>query len=58
MYQWKSPRNWLLDQVNTGEDIEALRQIAWVLAHNLDSDTIQNLFAEEMDEDGYFEEAE
>lgn len=56
-YHWTAARDWLLSKVNSEEDIEELRDMVWILAVALDSDTIQNLFAEEMDDDGYFEEA-
>lgn len=57
-YRWNTPGSWLLEQINFEEDIEKLRDVAWVLAFETDNDTIHGLFAEEMDDDGYFEEAE
>jgi len=58
MYQWNTPQSWLLDKINFEMALESLRTLAWVLAHEIDNDTVLNLFAEEMDDDGYFEEIE
>lgn len=58
MCQGESAREWLISKINSEGDIEELRDVALVLGYSLDGDTIQNLFAEEMDDDGYFEEVE
>lgn len=54
-YKWATPGEWLLEQIDnewTPEQIQdALRQ----LVLQTDSDTLQDLFQDDMDTDGYFE---
>lgn len=54
MYKYASPHEWLSQKVvNAGEDV--LRAMLNAVIPSLDSDTIQDLFQEEMSEDGYFD---
>lgn len=55
---WESVHDWLMDKIlvtDTGCNY-ALRSIAEQLAKALDADTIQDLFQDEMKDDGYFKE--
>jgi hypothetical protein len=53
-YKWSSPADWLHDQIQSaGED--ELHAYLNAIIPTLDSDTIQDLFENEMDADGYFE---
>lgn len=56
MYKWETAKNWLLDKITFEQDMESLRTLAWALAHEVNNNTTQNLFAEEMDDDGFYEE--
>ena len=52
-YRWNCPGERLLDRIEqAGED--ELLAFARAMAPELDSDTIQDLFQNEMDADGYF----
>lgn len=58
-YKWDSPREWLddkIDQLANQNDVNGLTQILTDLLPNIDNDTIQNIYQDEMDEDGYFED--
>lgn len=52
-YKWDSPGDWLGDKIN-GADLEFVRGVARALIQAVDSDTIQDTFQREMDQDGYF----
>ena len=52
-YRWAFPIMWLRDKIDVA-NVDDLRDIAAELASRLDSDTIQDLFQNEMDADGYF----
>lgn len=61
MYRWSHPGQWLehhIDQLrDSGSDYARLdlASLARRLGEQLDSDTIQDLFQGEMEEDGYFD---
>jgi len=55
---WKTPADWLNSLLREIEDIDVLRGYAITLAYATDSDTIQDLFEDEMDRDGYFDESD
>lgn len=58
-YKWDNPSDWLRFHLNTLEGerkFDELTKIAWLLVTELDDDAIQDLFQDEMDEDGYFDE--
>jgi hypothetical protein len=57
-YKWDSPGEWLIEKINSFEmlDFYKLREIALIMARELDSDELQDLFQPEMDDDGYFTE--
>jgi hypothetical protein len=52
-YKWKSAGDWLDDALKTKGD-EWVEQAAFRMAQELDSDQIQELFEDAMDNDGYF----
>jgi hypothetical protein len=52
-YRWSSPHAWLLDRIEEWPEDE-LRRCARDLALLCEADDIQNLFQQEMDDDGYF----
>jgi hypothetical protein len=54
-YRWDSPSSWLRQKLTEGT-AQTLQARALRLAAALDDDTIQDLFQDEMDEDGYFNE--
>jgi hypothetical protein len=57
--KYSHPYNWLQSKINkmaADGDIEGLKAIALQLAIFLDTDTIQDEFQSEMDQDGYFDE--
>jgi activator of HSP90 ATPase len=54
-YRWDNPYKWLEDQCRVW-DKERVTQAFLSLALASDSDTLQDLFQPEMDQDGYFEE--
>jgi hypothetical protein len=58
MYKWENPQQWLRNKIWSITSISVLRAYALILVNMADADDIQNLFAEEMDDDGYFEEVE
>jgi hypothetical protein len=54
-YKWNDPYDWLADTArNWPKDV--LYSALCLLAVKSDSDTIQDLFQKQMDEEGYFEE--
>lgn len=56
-YRWTHPIEWLNDKItelSQKDDVSELCSVARSLAEALDGDTIQDLFQDEMDEDGYF----
>ena len=54
-YRWENVGDWLHDRIANADE-PWLRQAIRDLATVLDYDTIQDIFEDEMDEDGYFEE--
>jgi hypothetical protein len=56
-YKWANPQAWLLDRAETWSR-EELFAALHDLALCLDADSIQDLFQEAMDADGYFQERE
>jgi hypothetical protein len=56
-YKWASPYEWLCDKADewTPKQVKATL-ISVAFLH--DSDTIQDLFESEMDEDGYFDDTD
>lgn len=60
IYRWRSPGEWLEHHIDrlrdSGSDHAALdlAALARELGRRLDSDTIQDCFQDEMDDDGYF----
>ncbi len=56
-YRWSDPHDWLMDKLEgAGED--AILAYAKAMVRSLDADTLQELFQNEMDADGYFAEME
>ncbi|MNC99146.1 hypothetical protein D3C83_173230 [compost metagenome] len=59
-YKWKSAAEWLDEKIDNLRDGKFAEQdiaaIARALASKLDGDSIQDLFQDEMDEDGFFKE--
>jgi hypothetical protein len=55
-YKWEYPLEWLEERLNETNDPEVLRDFALTLARSpeMDSDAIQDLFQDDMSEDGYF----
>lgn len=53
---WDTPNEWLEDHARQ-ENRRGVLDILTLIIQDLDPDVIQDLFQEEMDEDGYFEEA-
>ena len=57
-YKWESPYQWFVDKANEHAcDSDWLHTELIILAGKLDNDTLQSLYKQEMDDDGYFEEA-
>lgn len=55
--KWKNPHQWLIEHSRKfRRQPPALLGIIRRLARALDADTIQDLFQEEMKEDGYFDD--
>lgn len=54
-YRWSHPLEWLDEKLDTLPPAEVL---SWAkqLAQQLDGDQIQDLFQQDMDDDGYFTE--
>ena len=55
-YRWDYPLEWFKEKNNETNDPEVLRTFALELACKHDSDTLQDLFQDVMESDGYFEE--
>ena len=58
-YKWSGPHEWLADHtnpLNPKNSAEYLYNALCCLALQVDSDTIQDVFQDEMDETGYFDE--
>ena len=55
-YKWASAHEWLQHHLFGIGPAERLREVAMQLANQLDADEIQDLFQNEMDADGYFEQ--
>jgi len=58
-YKWDSPAEWLdkkIQKLSDSGDVTGLCQILRDILPNIDNDIIQNIYQEEMDEDGYFED--
>lgn len=55
-YRWDYPLEWLEERLNETNDPEVLRDFALTLARSpeMDSDALQDLFQDDMTEDGYF----
>jgi len=53
-YKWAHPHDWLVDKVQSGEWDGCLHQTIIDLARNVDPDTIQEMYQEDMDADNYF----
>ena len=53
-YRWQNVHEWLHDH-NEQWTLEETRQAMMEIALKCDSDTLQDIFQEEMDDDGYFE---
>ena len=61
MYQWAYPSDWLaahVDKLAEAKDVPQLRALINHLMRQLTEDDIQDIFQEEMDRDGYFNEEE
>jgi len=56
-YKWTRPYDWMADTARSW-DKKALYHYSLTLAQKADPDDIQELFQQEMDEDGYFEPIE
>ena len=54
-YRYESSHHWLADKIQRTSDINELKGIINSVLEYLDSDNIQDVFENEMDEDGYFE---
>ena len=54
-YKWDSPFEWLAEKAEDW-DREQLLDTLTTVAGALDSDTLQDIFQDEMDQDGYFAE--
>jgi len=56
-YKWNNPQEWFQSYVERNKDNPVeLFNLCLLLAGQLDSDTIQDLFQADMDADGYFQE--
>lgn len=55
-YTWATPGAWIVDHIERWSSDEYLKWLAGKMAASLDSDSIQELFFDEMDADGYFKE--
>jgi len=52
-YKWDSPYDWLMDKATDWDEIRLLAELRNV-ALLVDSDTLQDLYQTDMDNDGYF----
>lgn len=55
-YRWESPFRWLLETTQDW-DKKQLRDALYALAERVDADELQDVFDNEMYNDGYFEMA-
>jgi hypothetical protein len=53
-YKYASAHEWLRQHLQSIEDAELLRQLAYQFARKMDGDDIQELFEKEMDADEFF----
>lgn len=53
-YKWETPYEWLMDKVNDMSE-QDLKNTVLNIARKCDSDTLQDIFESDMDEDGYFD---
>ena len=56
-YRWDTPYDWLTDKAREWER-SALYNALESLARKTDSDTLQDIFQDEMTDDGYFRQEE
>jgi hypothetical protein len=54
-YKWSSAAEWLLDQIENEWTPEQVQQCARELLQKVDNDTIQDLYQDDMSNDGFFE---
>ena len=54
MNKYNNPIEWLHDHTKDMKSYE-LKRLVFLLANKLDFDTLQDLFQNEMDKDGYFD---
>jgi len=52
-YKWDTPLEWL-SSASQGWDRSQLRNAMLLIAEKCDPDELQDMFQQEMDEDGYF----
>lgn len=55
-YKWEHPYGWLVHYVTGIRDVASLKSIIFLMMSKVDGDAIQDLFQDEMDADGYFDE--
>ena len=57
-YRWASPAEWLSEKIQGFEvlDFHRLKELALAMLSDLDSDQLQDLFQDDMEEDGYFQD--
>ena len=53
-YKWSHPTDWLKDKIRDTETLPEMRSLAQAIAEKLDGDEVQDIFEDEMSEDGYF----
>jgi len=55
-YRWDTPTEWLTEKIENSNDMTKIISICYELIEHVDTDIIQDIFQDEMDEDGYFDE--
>lgn len=55
-YKYEHPYEWLREYVSNIKDEQTLKSIIFSLMSKCDGDMIQDIFQNEMDNDGYFDE--
>ena len=55
MSKWNCPAEWLIEKIRDWDE-EELRKAFRVLVLDSEQETIQDIFQQEMEEDGFFEE--
>ena len=55
-YRWDTPTEWLIEKIEDSNDMTKIISICFELIEHVDTDIIQDIFQDEMDEDGYFDE--